>query len=177
MTIITVRSLEPDEWPLYREIRLTALTQAPEAFGSTPERERTFSEAQWRQRLTARNTLIAEAEDIGPCGLIGIVLDSDDKDDEEQREEEGSPVAELVSVWVAPAARGRGVGARLVTAAGDRATALGAAELRLWVAVDNPAAERLYRRLGFQRTGAVQPIRPADPRQELQMAVTLPLPG
>jgi ribosomal protein S18 acetylase RimI-like enzyme len=87
------------------------------------------------------------------------------------REEDGAAL--LVSVWVAPEARGRGAGELLVEAALRRAAELGARELRLWVAEDNPAAQRLYRRLNFRPTGRVQPIREGEPRRELEMARAL----
>jgi ribosomal protein S18 acetylase RimI-like enzyme len=82
-------------------------------------------------------------------------------------------VAEIVSMWVAPHARGHGVGDRLVRAAIDSAREAGCSEVSLWVAEGNGYAERLYARHGFVRTGAVQPIRADEPdRLEFQMALS-----
>ena len=58
----------------------------------------------------------------------------------------------IVQVGVAPAARGRGIGAALVSEALRRMRADGAADAWLDVNVDNPAV-RLYRRLGFAHHG------------------------
>ncbi|MEV6599547.1 GNAT family N-acetyltransferase [Actinoplanes sp. NPDC051346] len=58
----------------------------------------------------------------------------------------------VVQVGVVPAARGRGLGAALVTEALRRMRAAGADEAWLDVNVDNPAG-RLYRRLGFEDRG------------------------
>jgi mycothiol synthase len=58
----------------------------------------------------------------------------------------------LVQVGVVPAARGRGLGAALVTEALRRMRADGAATVMLDVNVDNPAGES-YRRLGFTVLG------------------------
>lgn len=58
----------------------------------------------------------------------------------------------IVQVGVAPAARGRGIGAALVSEALRRMRADGAADAWLDVNVDNPAV-RLYRRLGFEHRG------------------------
>ena len=139
MSTTGVRPLATAEWRLYREIRLAALAQAPEAFSSTLAREEAFSEVVWRQRLSGRNQFIAECQNE-PCGLVGIIPD-------------GPAAAELVSMWVHPAYRGRGVGGALVSAALDWAHERGARSVRLWVAEGNLSAENLYTAKGFVRTG------------------------
>jgi ribosomal protein S18 acetylase RimI-like enzyme len=57
--------------------------------------------------------------------------------------------AELISLWVAPGVRGRGVGDRLVRTVIDWADAQGARHLALRAFVKNDHALRLYRRNGF----------------------------
>ncbi len=61
--------------------------------------------------------------------------------------------AEILTLAVAPAARRRGVGARLVREGADAAAAQGAARLFLEVADDNAAALALYARAGFAEAG------------------------
>jgi ribosomal protein S18 acetylase RimI-like enzyme len=61
--------------------------------------------------------------------------------------------AGLYAMWVAPDARGRGVGTALVAAVVDWARAAGHGCLRLEVADDNAPAVRLYERAGFAATG------------------------
>jgi ribosomal protein S18 acetylase RimI-like enzyme len=65
-------------------------------------------------------------------------------------------------MYVAPRARGLGVGEALVRAALDEARRLGKSEVVLEVTSSNEAAEALYARCGFVRTGAVHnhPRRP-----------------
>ena len=79
-------------------------------------------------------------------------------------------MAELISMWVAPDWRGRGIGDRLVGAVIDWAKTVGFSEVRLWVVEGNAPAEHAYARMGFERTGARQPVRPADARMEIEMA-------
>ncbi|MCQ8828779.1 GNAT family N-acetyltransferase [Streptomyces malaysiensis] len=156
MTTISVRPLDTEDWALYRAVRLAALADAPEAFGSTLGREQAFTADIWRGRLTKRNQFVAE--DAGEaCGLIGIVP-----------AEPG--VAELVSMWVHPAARGRGAGDLLVREALRWAKDQHLPEVRLWVADGNESAERLYARHGFQRTGQIQPVREGEDELEFAMA-------
>jgi ribosomal protein S18 acetylase RimI-like enzyme len=142
MTTISVRPLEVEDWVLYRAVRLAALADAPEAFGSTLGREQAFTEDRWRERLAKRNQFVAE--DGGEtCGLIGVIP-------------VGPGIAELVSMWVRPTTRGRGVGDLLVLAALRWASDHAFPKVQLWVAEGNDHAERLYARHGFHRTGPVQ---------------------
>jgi ribosomal-protein-alanine N-acetyltransferase len=60
---------------------------------------------------------------------------------------------ELLTLAVAPDARGRGVGAALLTACEDAARGDGATALFLEVAADNDAALRLYTRAGMGAVG------------------------
>jgi ribosomal protein S18 acetylase RimI-like enzyme len=147
--------LSPEDWATFRDVRLAALAEAPAAFGSRLEDEAQHDEARWRARLAARTQLVARGEGGAVLGTVGILAES--------------PVIELISMWVAPAARGRGVGEALVTRVIAEARALGGREVRLDVAVDNPGAERLYARCGFARTGELARIRPGEPRLEARM--------
>jgi RimJ/RimL family protein N-acetyltransferase len=78
--------------------------------------------------------------------------------------------AALISMWVSPGARRRGAGAQLVDAVLDWARDEGYGSVVLWVTDGNLAAERLYERCGFRRTGAVQPVHPGEPRVEYEMS-------
>jgi GNAT superfamily N-acetyltransferase len=136
-------------------VRLAALKEAPYAFGSSYEREQSAEESNWRERLGNRAQLVAEVggEVAGTAG--GIASDRNS--------------AALISMWVAPHARGRGVGARLVNAVVDWAKREGYDSVFLWVTGGNAVAERLYERCGFVRTGQVQPVHPGEPRVEYEM--------
>ena len=61
--------------------------------------------------------------------------------------------ARLYSIAVDPAARGLGLGVRLLRAAEQAARARGATHLRLEVRIDNAAAIALYRAQGYQEFG------------------------
>ena len=49
---ITVRRVGPQDWKVVRELRLSALIDAPAAFESTYEGEQGRPEEHWRQWLT-----------------------------------------------------------------------------------------------------------------------------
>ncbi|GAA0222150.1 GNAT family N-acetyltransferase [Actinomadura nitritigenes] len=155
----TVRLLEIGDWALYRSVRLASLAESPAAFWSSLAREEAFAPSVWQDRLAARNTFLAETAD-GPAGLAAVVPD------------EGA-AAELVGMWVAPSARGRGIGDLLVRAALEWTADRGFAELRLWVFEGNRHAERLYARHGFARTGRAERGRPGKDEMQFEMARTV----
>jgi len=162
-----IRRLTPADWAVLREVRIAALTDAPEAFGSTLDRELGFTEAVWRGRLRddaqrGYVQLVAMRGD-DQAGTIGLI-----------RSDEQSDIAQMVSMWVSPDARGSGIGDLLVQAVIDTARDAGYVGIHLWVAEGNGYAEQLYARNGFVRTGAVQPIRADEPdRLEFAMKTDL----
>ena len=79
----------------------------------------------------------------------------------------------LVAMYVTPAARGRGIGQRLVNAVVAHARADGAHRVRLHVVETNTAAERLYARCGFVRTGETMRLPHRPELLELEMELLL----
>lgn len=158
MTVSThaIRLLVPGDWALFRSVRIAALTDAPQFFGTTLAEAQARTESDWRRALSDRAQFVAESGG----DAVGTVA--------------GMPDAErggvhLISMWVAPRARGTGVSDRLVRAVLDWAVAGGHDVVRLEFAEHNSFAERLYLRHGFVRTGGGGPIAPGDPRREFEM--------
>lgn len=163
-----VRPFAPEDWQVYRSIRLAALEDAPHAFGSTLAREATFLEADWRRRLDGGNLTLVAHVDGAPVGLAGGL-----RPGVYDPEGDNNDAAHLVQMWVHPSMRGRGVGEALVRGVIDWARGLGVPELRLWAVGDNHHALALYERLGFTDTGARSPVRDDDPRVEVEMVLPL----
>lgn len=67
----------------------------------------------------------------------------------------GGRAAEVFSVWVDPAARGRGIAATMLTVAVEWAAEQGCQTVVLKVFERNTSAQRLYERSGFHRTDYV----------------------
>jgi GNAT superfamily N-acetyltransferase len=148
---VFVRRLGPDDWRTWRAVRLESLAEAPYAFGSTLAREREFDEARWRARLIPGNGMAAVAEsESAAVGAIGAYTP----------EETGQVL--LVAAWVAPVARGRGVGDALVAEVLDWAREHGHGRVELRVADGNTAARHLFLRNGFVPTGQREPLE-SDP--------------
>lgn len=146
--------LVPEDWRLWREVRLAALADAPAAFGATLESwsGARDTEHRWRQRLEDVPLNLVAMDDDHPVGQAsGIAPD-----------ERGH--AELISMWVAPAARGTGVAHALIDAVAVWARSAGASALRLSVRRPNDRAIRSYLRNGFSHTDE-----PGDEPAELAM--------
>lgn len=138
--MLAVHALSPDDWRLWRDLRLAALAEAPDAFGATlaewsGDGDR---EDRWRARLSipgGRDFVVLL--DGTAAGMVSGVPTSDDG------------TVELISMWVSPVGRGRGVGDRLIEAVVEWAVQQGATTVRLSVMRDNPRAIALYERHGF----------------------------
>ncbi len=154
---LALHRLRPEHWRRWREVRLRALAESPEAFASTYEENVRFPEETWRQRTRAfaapaadRAMFVATDRASGDwIGCAGGFVETD-----------GTP--SLISMWVAPEHRGHGVGRSLVEAVIDWARAAGYDRLRLDVVRGQDSAVRLYGRLGFRPTGRSTPM-PRDP--------------
>ena len=73
MSDITVRVLGEADWQRYREVRLAALKDSPDAFVSTYEEEADYDEAHWRERMTNAQRLLAEV-DGAPVGVASLAM-------------------------------------------------------------------------------------------------------
>ena len=160
---IVVRRFAASEWSTYRDLRLRALADSPDAFVSTLGRETTRADDEWRDRLA--KAAIADHEipliailDDTPVGLAWGRVDG--------RQPE---IAHVFQVWVAPEARARGIGRLLVEAVVAWAQTVGVRILRLGVTRSDSAAVRLYLRAGFVDAGEPEPLRPGSDLQSQPM--------
>ncbi len=139
-----------------RELRLQALSIAPDAFGSTYEREVGRTKADWQRWMSPGATFILE-DAGGAQGMVAGVHDADD-----------TAVVHLMAMWVSPALRGSGAADALVASVLSWAESQGAATVRLNVIQANGRARRVYERNGFCATG-IETVRERDGRIEVQM--------
>ncbi|MFD5090860.1 GNAT family N-acetyltransferase [Amycolatopsis thailandensis] len=133
---VTLRTLTPDDWTDWRDLRLAALRHDPGVFGATLAHWENAPEERWRARLTEVPFNVLAT----PAGMVSATAPQDG-------------AVELLSLWVAPAGRGRGVGDALVAAVVDWARSVGAETVRLRVYDHNAKARDLYYRHGFAETG------------------------
>ena len=161
--MVLVRETVMDDWQALRDLRLEALRDAPDAFGSTYTQQAAYGAADWQRRISRGGTFLAylpEADAAEPVGLVGGYQEDPD-------------TVELVSMYVRPCARGRGVGEAMVATVIGWAQARNATSVHLWVTEANSPARLLYERCGFSLTGERQPL-PSRPGVS-EVAMSRPL--
>ncbi len=149
---IEIRPMTADEWELFRDLRLRALLDAPDAFRGTHDQESQRSDAEWQDMLTRTaehpdGEMFVATLDGVPAGTMFVRVDR------------AEGVAHVGAMWVAPEARRGGLGRRLLEAADRFANDAGMATIELAVTHDNGPAELLYDAAGFKPTGRSEPLR------------------
>lgn len=162
MRVIDVQAIGPDDWKAWSELRLAALEEAPFAFGSQLADWIDAPEERWRERLSVTGAYqVIASIDGTQAGMAGGFPGEEPE------------TADLVSMWVAPAGRGKGVGNALMTAIEDWARSIGATTLELSVVPGNDPAHDLYLRHGYVDTDELGDLMPDGVRRELVMRKAL----
>lgn len=168
MVDIDVRILDASEWELYREVRLAALRDAPDAFVARFEDESSHGEEFWRERMVRADRIIATRADE-PVGLVCLGLHDEDPE-----------TGEVFGLWTAPTLRGQRVAWKLVSTASRKAVEDGRRLLYFWAGSDNAAAVGFASSFGFRPTAERRPVRVADgatDKEADEVAMVLPLVG
>ncbi|MCT4471550.1 GNAT family N-acetyltransferase [Bosea spartocytisi] len=139
---LLVRHLGPDDARDYRDIRLAALKNAPDAFGSTYEEEHTLSVEAFAKQVEA-TTVFGAFLDKQIRGMAGFAR---------QQGRKSTHKGLIWAMFVAPTVRGQGVGLALVEAALKHAATI-VEQVTLKVVTDNVAAIALYEAMGFKTYG------------------------
>jgi ribosomal protein S18 acetylase RimI-like enzyme len=155
---VQIRRVRSNEWQALRDVRLRALADAPDAFGTTHAEALARPDewwTDWAERCATSKTqaMFLAWDGALAVGIAGIFHDDD--------------VWHVISMWVDPGCRGRGVGRELL----DAAVAFAEGEIRLSVTDGNDDARRLYERYGFVDIGEAELLRsnPALTIRELRL--------
>ena len=146
--------------PILRDLRLQAMSDSPDAFSSTYERELARTTLDWQRWLSPGVTVLLE-HDGRSVGLDAGQADAID-----------AHVVHLMAMWVHPEVRGSGGADALATALVRWAQAKGATSVCLEVIKTNVRATRFYERHHFRPSGAETP-REDDGRVEVRMQLTI----
>ncbi|HEY5949134.1 MAG TPA: dihydropteroate synthase [Kofleriaceae bacterium] len=169
---MTVREARPEEWREWRELRLRALADSPDAFGETLASAKKADDAMWQSFVAPRADKIRLFAEQGgkPAGMCVIVIGRGEALGQGPGD---SRKANLYAMWVAPEARGTGAGKALVEAGLRWARSRAALEVELRVSDLHEPARRLYERCGFVDTGERSPLRPGSEVQSSSLVARL----
>lgn len=141
-----LRVVSPEDWEDFKGVRLRALADSPTSFGVTLADAEAQPDTAWRDRLRGPGPTIIAYVGESPVAMGGLFAP------------EGAGDAFIWGMWVAPEARGRGLGRALLLELLEHAHRLGRNVL-LHVTEGNDGARGLYEANGFVPTGEWEPLR------------------
>jgi RimJ/RimL family protein N-acetyltransferase len=147
---MNIKPLVSKDAEAYQRLRLQALRDFPLAFGASYEESVDDLISAVAERIQKGNEIgdqvIGAFDEAGELvGVVGL------------RREQGLKFRHKGVIWgffVRPDQQGKGLGRRLMEAILAKARSIeGLEQLKLVVAEDNPAAQKLYESFGFERFG------------------------
>lgn len=168
--MISSRRAEPGDVNLFREVRLRALQDSPDAYGSTYEGALKRDLASWEEQLASttsggfRNTQFAFED--GKCvGLAALYREAT------------ATSGDVIMMWVDPCARSSLAASSLIENLLKWAEESGLLTVQLSVTDTNTRAIRFYEKHGFILTGEEVDIDPARQLRGVRMKYQLAPPG
>ena len=142
--------LKPSEvsWQDYRNLRLRALKDEPQAFASSYEKEKEALDEEWQNQLKSDKNgngdwvvLAGNGEQL--VGMVGAWQSDEDKKNN---------IANIFGVFVVNEARGKGISKLLMSSLLDLLTnTTPLKKVILGVNTDQTVAVNLYKRIGFKK--------------------------
>jgi ribosomal protein S18 acetylase RimI-like enzyme len=163
---VAIRPVLADEWPRWRETRLRMLRDDSDFFSTRYDDMVREPDETWRTWVAEaaagdEKTLFVAEEDGRWLGVVGAFARINRLE------------VQLVSMWVDPRARGRGVARDLIRAVARWAAERGSTRVVLFVQEANEPAQHLYARAGFRPTGDRAPA--AGGRSAFKLVLAAPV--
>jgi ribosomal protein S18 acetylase RimI-like enzyme len=148
---VAIRPVRADEWRRWRETRLRMLRDDADFFATRYEDMVREPDTTWRDWVADaaegdQKTLLVAEEDGRWLGVVGAFARVNPLE------------VQLISMWVDPQARGRGVARDLIRAVAGWALGRGSTRVVLFVQEVNTPGQALYLRAGFHPTGDRMPV-------------------
>jgi ribosomal protein S18 acetylase RimI-like enzyme len=150
-TGVGIRPVRPEEWRRWRETRLRMLRDDADFFSTRYDDMVREPDQTWRDWVAEaaagdQKTLFVAEEGDRWLGVVGAFARVNPRE------------VQLISMWVDPTARGRGVARDLILAVAGWAAGRGSTRVVLFVQEANEPAQHLYARAGFRPTGDSAPV-------------------
>ncbi len=135
--MVTICQLSPESWQVYKKLRLESITNDAQAFADTYQETLHMPQEMWEERI--QNIWFAFIDDE-PVGMIGLLQDTEF--DKKQ--------AYIVSFWVSPVHRQKGIGKKLIQHLQEIALSREIKKISLHVTVTQKPAIHVYESCGFK---------------------------
>lgn len=159
MSDSTVRRAEWADWSNYRALRLEALLDSPDAYGSTYKDASTWLDGKWQEIVSddARPLYLAFMGERLVGSMSGGMND------------EYPGTYWLFGLYVAPLARGTDAARQLMEALAEWCRGQGGSSLNLFVTLTQTRAISFYEKIGFVSTGETRTMDRDDSLQLKRM--------
>ena len=165
---VAIRPARADEWSRWRETRLRMLRDDADFFSTRYDDMVREPDKTWRDWVGAaavgdQTSLFVANEDGRWLGGVGAFV-------------RVTPLGvQLISMWVDPRARGRGIAQALIRAVAGWAQERGSETVVLFVQEANEPSQQLYERAGVRRTGDSAPSPGAAGRSAFKLVLAAPV--
>jgi len=170
--MIDVRQIRDGEWERLRNIRLQALADTPSAFATTLAQAQAFPDNLWQERAIAGAAGVDQITVLAVSGerTIGMTIALG-------RPNSDHRIVPIVSVFVTPSERRKGVAGRLLGIAQAWARDQGGSRTSLWVEEENVPARSFYESIGYVATLDRQKMTSPPPAWEIRLEKVLTAAG
>jgi ribosomal protein S18 acetylase RimI-like enzyme len=143
---VAIRPARADEWSRWRETRLRMLRDDADFFSTRYDDMVREPDKMWRDwvgeaAVGDQKSIFVADEDDRWLGVVGAFTRVNPLE------------VQLISMWVDPVARGRGIAQALIRAVAEWARDRHSSTVVLFVQEANEPAQHLYERAGFRQTG------------------------
>ena len=142
---VKIIQLKPEEYLIYKELRIQSVKEFPEVFGSTHQEEIDQCAEDWKRRLKLNMLFVQVNKQV--VGMIGAKIDSREK---------LKHSAHIISFYILPEFRGEKIGYTLITTLINKLKReKEITRFTLNVTTTATRAIKLYKSLGFKIAGMV----------------------
>jgi len=162
--------LSAEDWEEYKTLRLRALKEDPQAFGTTYQKNIAYPKAEWQRRLASvakgeTNWLLFARENNKLVGMIGAFI-----------EEDVEGTATIFGVYVPKEERGRGISIKLMEEILKELSKKSIfKKVKLMVSKNQLPAIGLYKKFGFKQVG-IEHFKMGDGNIAEELVMERPLP-
>lgn len=141
-----ITKLPATRWQDYKKLRLEAVADSPESFTTTAQETLSTPDEEWQEKIHTMFFAVTENDEV--IGMAGCYFEDKEK---------LAHIAHVVSVFVHPDHRGKGIGKQLVQVLlSDAKSNAHVKKIELGVVVTQKVARQLYESLGFKKVGELK---------------------